>query len=227
MSSQITTTKIAVKLAVTAIIMVASFFGTAGTFAWPEAWIYMSFQFSFSIGAGIWLKKNNPQLLKERMTFLKRSARTWDKVIVLTSALILLPYLFLPGLDAVRYRWSSVALPFKVAGFVGVLLSLALVFWVMRENSYLSRIIEIQQDHKVIASGPYAFIRHPMYVGVIILFFCIPIALGSLYTLILAVFFAILMFVRTHFEDRILRDELEGYPDYADQVKYRLIPGIR
>jgi protein-S-isoprenylcysteine O-methyltransferase Ste14 len=119
-------------------------------------------------------------------------------------------------------------LPFKVGGFVGILVSFALIFWVMRENTYLSRVVEIQKDggHKVIRTGPYRYIRHPMYVGVIVLLFCIPLALGSLWTLIPGTLLTALFVIRTHLEDKTLHTELEGYASYADTVRYRLFPGI-
>lgn len=228
MSSEISTTRIAIRLVLSFAIMAAAFFGSAGTFAWPEAWLYIVLQFTFSTTLGVWLKKNNPDLLRERMVFLKQTARGWDKAIMLAATAVLIPYLLLPGLDAIRYQWSCVSFPLKVAGFVGVFVSLALICRVMRENTYLSRVVEIQHDreHKVISTGPYRYIRHPMYVGVTVMFFCIPLGLGSLWTFIPATLFTVLLVIRTHLEDKTLRTELEGYASYADRVRYRLVPGI-
>jgi protein-S-isoprenylcysteine O-methyltransferase Ste14 len=208
--------------------MSAAFFGTAGTLAWPEAWLYLIFQLSFSTGMSVWLKKHNPDLLRDRMIFLKRSARGWDKAILWISTVVFIPYLLLPGLDAIRYQWSSVPLPIRAFGFIGIGLSLVLIFRVMRENTYLSRFVEIQKErgHRVITTGPYRYIRHPMYVGVIILFYCLPLALGSLWTLIPTVLLTALIVVRTHLEDKTLHEELDGYKAYAEKVRYRLIPGI-
>jgi protein-S-isoprenylcysteine O-methyltransferase Ste14 len=225
---EISTTGMVIRLVLAFIVMAMAFFGSAGTFVWPEAWLYMVFQITFSTVLVVWLKKHNPDLLRERMTFLKQSARGWDKAIVLTLTAILVPYLFLPGLDAVRYQWSWVSLPYKAVGFVGILVSFVLIFWVMRENTYLSRWVEIQQNrgHKVISTGPYRYVRHPMYVGVIVIVFCIPLALGSLWTLIPGALFTALIVIRTHLEDKTLHRELQGYASYADKVRYRLVPGI-
>jgi protein-S-isoprenylcysteine O-methyltransferase Ste14 len=105
------------------------------------------------------------------MTFLKPTAKSWDKVILITSTTVFFPYLLMPGLDAVRYRWSSVPPAIAVLGFVGVIVSLLLISWVMRVNTYLSRFVEVQRErgHKVISSGPYQYVHHPMVEGVIIL----------------------------------------------------------
>jgi protein-S-isoprenylcysteine O-methyltransferase Ste14 len=98
----------------------------------------------------------------------------------------------------------------------------------MRENSYLSRIVEIQTErgHRVITTGPYQYVRHPMYFGVIVLFNSIPVALGSLWTLIPSSVLTLLILIRTYLEDKTLREELEGYNSYAEKVKYKIIPGI-
>jgi protein-S-isoprenylcysteine O-methyltransferase Ste14 len=228
MSPEISTTRLLARLLTAIIIMSVAFFGTAGTLAWPEAWLYLIFQLSFSTGMSVWLKKHNPDLLRDRMIFLKRSARGWDKAILWISTVVFIPYLLLPGLDAIRYQWSSVPLPIRAFGFIGIGLSLVLIFRVMRENTYLSRFVEIQKErgHRVITTGPYRYIRHPMYVGVIILFYCLPLALGSLWTLIPTVLLTALIVVRTHLEDKTLHEELDGYKAYAEKVRYRLIPGI-
>jgi len=98
----------------------------------------------------------------------------------------------------------------------------------MREYTFLSTIGEIQKDrgHRVITTGPYKYVRHPMYVGAVIFFFCIPLALGSLYALIPGLLLVILIIIRTSFEDKMLHKELEGYAEYAKRVKYRLFPRV-
>ena len=103
-----------------------------------------------------------------------------------------------------------------------------LLGWVMHENAFLSQVVKIDQarGHTVVTTGPYALVRHPIYSIVIDLLFVVPVALGSRYALILAVFLALLLIVRTYFEDRTLHLELDGYPEYAKATRYRLIPGI-
>ena len=162
------------------------------------------------------------------MAFLKPTAKAWDKVILLISTIAFIPYLILPGLDGVRFQWSSVPLIVKAVGFIGIILSFMLVFWVMRENTFLSLIVEIQKErgHKVITTGPYQYVRHPMYFGVIVLFFSIPVALGSLWGLIPSGALTLLILIRTVLEDKTLREELEGYNSYTEKVRYKIIPGI-
>jgi protein-S-isoprenylcysteine O-methyltransferase Ste14 len=227
-ASEVSTFRIALRLLAAFVVMSAVFFGSAGTVTWPQAWLYIIIQFSFSTATAVWLKKHNPQLLKERMTFLKPAAKKWDKVILVISTIVFFPYLLLPGLDAVRYQWSSVPLPLSAAAYAAVIVSLLLIFAVMRENAYLSRFVEVQKEkgHKVITTGPYRYVRHPMYVGVIILLYTIPVALGSLWTLIPATVLTLLFVIRTHLEDKTLHEELEGYKAYSTKVKYRLLPGI-
>lgn len=100
--------------------------------------------------------------------------------------------------------------------------------WVMRENTYLSQVVKIDRErgHQVVTSGPYALVRHPMYAVAIVLLLAVPVALGSRFALILSIFLTALLIARTHFEDRTLHAELNGYRDYAKQTRYRLIPGI-
>ena len=227
-ASEVLTLRIALRLSMAFVGMSAAFFGSAGTLAWFQAWLYIVIQFSFWTVTAVWMKKHNPELLKDRMAFLKRSAKGWDKIIIVTSTAVFVPYLLLPGLDAVRYRWSSVPLAIVVLGFVGVLVALLLMVWVIQVNTYLSRFVEVQRErgHKVITSGPYRYVRHPMYASLIILLYSIPVALGSLWTLIPASILTLLFVIRTYFEDQTLHEELEGYNSYSTKVKYRLLPGI-
>lgn len=137
-------------------------------------------------------------------------------------------YLVIPGFDAVRYQWSYVPLAVKVICFILVSASFIWISWIMNENTYLSRFVEIQEErgHKVITTGPYRFIRHPMYAGATILLLSLPVALGSLYALIPAAFCVIFIIIRTVLEDKTLHKELEGYVEYAQKTKHRLLPGI-
>jgi protein-S-isoprenylcysteine O-methyltransferase Ste14 len=130
------------------------------------------------------------------------------------------------GLDAVRYEWSQTPFTLKAVGFAGLIFSLILIFLPMKENPYLTKIVVVQKDQKVITTGPYKYVRHPMYSGVIILFFSLPLALGSLYALIPGILMTILLIIRTWFEDKMLHKELPGYEDYARKTCYRLMPWV-
>lgn len=210
------------------IVIGAILFGTAGTFDWPEAWVYIVIQFGWSAVLTVWLWNHDPELLKDRLKYAKKSAKGWDKVLTFISMLFYIPYLIIPGFDAVRYQWSDVPVGVKILCFILVTVSFIWITWIMGENTFLSRFVEIQKErgHKVITTGPYRFVRHPMYIGATILLLCLPVALGSLYALIPAAFCIIFMIIRTVLEDKTLHNELEGYVEYAQKTKYRLLPGI-
>jgi protein-S-isoprenylcysteine O-methyltransferase Ste14 len=127
-----------------------------------------------------------------------------------------------------RYQWSAVPIAVQVAAFACIVLSLLLIYWVMLENPFLSRVVEVQTErsHRVVTSGPYRYVRHPMYSGIIVLFVCIPLALGSFWSLIPAAILVLLILVRTLLEEKTLRTELEGYKAYAERVRYRVLPGV-
>lgn len=210
------------------IIIGAVLFGTAGTFDWPEAWVYIIIQFGWSAGLTVWLWHHDHELLKDRLKFMKKSAKGWDKVITFGSMPFYIAYMVIPGFDAVRYQWSHVPLWVKTICFILVIASFIWITWVMKENTFLSRHVEIQDErgHKVITTGPYKFVRHPMYFGFAILLPALPVALGSLYALIPVAFCIVIMIIRTYLEDKTLHKELEGYVEYAHKTKYRLLPGI-
>jgi len=228
MTSRTSTSQILIRLVLSYLVMGAVVFWSAGTIHWPAAWLYLIIQASFSISEAAWLKRNNPELLKERMTFLKSSAKGWDKAFMWISTLAYIPYLVLPGLDAVRYQWSVVPVAVQVAGFAGVVVSLGLVLRVLRENPFLYRIVEVQMErnHRVITTGPYRYVRHPMYSGVLVMFVSVPLALGSFWTLIPAAILVVLILSRTLLEEETLFAELEGYSAYAERVRYRVLPRV-
>lgn len=225
MSADRMTTRIAVRIVMGLVVIATALFGSAGTWDWPEAWFYLALHLSSALSGSLWLKKHNPGLLEKRMTFLEKSAKKWDKVVIIGSTVLFIPLLIAPGLD-VRYGWSDLPFAVSLVGFAGLIAAVTLVFWVMRVNPFASRVVEIQQDHKVVSTGPYRYVRHPMYVGAILLMFSLPVALGSLWALISSAGLTLLVLVRTVLEDKTLREELEGYADYARRVRYRLVPGL-
>ena len=203
-------------------------FGTAGTFDWPEAWIYIVIQFGWAAALTVYLWSHDPDLLKDRLKFAKKSAKGWDKILTFVSMPFYMAYMVIPGFDAVRYQWSRVPVGIKAVCFLVVIASLPWIVWIMKENTFLSRFVEIQEErgHKVITTGPYKFVRHPMYIGAAILLLALPVALGSLYAIIPAAVTVIFTIIRTFLEDKTLHRELEGYAEYAQRTKYRLLPGI-
>lgn len=216
-----------VRVIATIIFLLAIIFVPAGTFNWPEAWLLLGLYFFVVGGCLIWLKKNDPELLKERRS-VRKDVKTWDKKIIFAYTIFLLIMLVLVGLDAVRFRWSRVPLVWKAVGYIGFIPAVTLGFWTFKQNTYLAQYVRIQKDrgHRVITTGPYEYVRHPMYVGVMLFILCCPLALGSLYSFIPASIIVILFIIRTSLEDKTLQQELEGYQEYAKKVRYKLIPGI-
>lgn len=211
----------------TVFILLCLLFGPAGTLNWPEAWLFLTLYF-LAVGAMvIWLKKKSPDLLKERMT-VKKDVKSWDRKIILVYTLCFMIMLSMTGLDSVRFLWSRVPLAWQVIGFLGFVPVMTLVFWTMRENAYLAQYVRIQKErgHRICSSGPYRYVRHPMYVGVIFMTFCIPLALGSFYALIPGTVMAFLFILRTSLEDKTLQEELPGYREYTLKVRYKLFPWV-
>jgi protein-S-isoprenylcysteine O-methyltransferase Ste14 len=228
MSPKISTLWLVVQSVVWAGILFALPFAGAGTFAWPEGWAYIVVQFSSWTAMTLWLKKNNPELLRVRAELWKRTVKPWDKVTLTFIFASFLLLFALPGVDAVRYQWSHVPLSLKIIGFAGIVFSNGIMFWVLKKNPYSSAAVEVQKErgHKVITTGPYQYVRHPMYVGGILMAASTPLALGSLITFVPVVLMTVAVVLRTYLEDRMLYEELEGYKDYTQVVKYRLLPGI-
>ncbi|UCC39283.1 MAG: isoprenylcysteine carboxylmethyltransferase family protein [Candidatus Aminicenantes bacterium] len=220
-------TKIIIRTIVTVLFAIVVVFVPAGTFNWPEAWIFLLLYFVSVTAVLIWMKKNIPGLLKERMSK-KKEIKSWDKKFFAAYSFFLIILLIVPGLDAVRFGWSEVPLFVKALGFIGFIPAMGFAFWAVKENAYASDTVRIQKErgHTVCTTGPYRYVRHPMYVGVILFLFCLPLFLGSLYTFIPAFINIALFIMRTSLEDKALQEELTGYKEYAQKVRYRLFPGI-
>ena len=208
------------------IILALALFIPAGTIFWLQGGIYITMMIIFSTSLITFLKKKDPELLKARAK--TKTTESWDKKIGVIVGIFILAMYILPGFDAVRYHWSSIPLLVNIIGFVGMVLAAILFFFVSRENTYLSRVVEIQEErgHKVITTGPYKIVRHPMYLAVIVLYICHCLALGSLYSLIPCMGVIISIIFRIYYEDKKLHEELEGYKEYAKKTRFKLIPGI-
>jgi protein-S-isoprenylcysteine O-methyltransferase Ste14 len=208
-------------------LILVMFFIPAGTLRWPQAWVFLALYLSAVAGFYLSTKKRDPGLLKERMSP-QKNVKAWDRRIVRIYSLLLAAMTVLVGLDAVRFRWSHLAPGWNVLGFGGLALAMLLAFWATRENTFASQVVRIQDDrgHRVCSTGPYAHVRHPMYDGVILSIISFPLALGSLFALIPAGFIVGLFILRTSLEDKTLQEELLGYREYAQKVRFRLIPGV-
>lgn len=195
----------------------------AGTLNYINGIIFMCLLFIPMFSVGIILMKKNPDLLKRRLNA-KEKERTQSKVIKLSGLMFLVGFI-LAGLDF-RYKWTYLPLPVSIIFAVVFTLAYILYGEVLRENTYLSRTIEVSENQKVIDTGLYGIVRHPMYSAAILLFLSMPLLLGSLISFIVFLIFPILMIVRIKNEEEVLSKELEGYEEYKKKVKYRLIPFI-
>ena len=216
----------AIRFIVTILFLLAMFFVPAGTLGWPNAWIFLSLYFLYITIGVFWLKKHNPDLLKERMNR-KKTPKPWDRIVMFVYLVFLCILIIISGLDF-RLQWSGLSIWVVIIGFLGLIPAVVIISLAMMENAYLSDVVRIQEDrgHQVCSTGPYKYIRHPMYVGVIILVLMLPMVLGSLYALIPAGLTAVTFVIRTALEDKILKLELSGYSDYSQKTRYRLLPGI-
>lgn len=209
------------------LVMDLLLFVPASTLAWPAAWILSGLYAIFLLAYVVWGTIKTPDLLKERSQ-VAENVKTWDKVLMAVYTVLLLATPVLAGLDVGRAQRPPVPMALQVLGLVVLVLSGGLIFWTILTNAYLGRMVRIQEDrgHQVVTGGPYRYVRHPMYVGIILLFPCMTLFLGSWWALAPASLIATLMVIRTALEDRTLRAELPGYAEYAQGVRYRLLPRV-
>ena len=208
------------------VVFAAALFFAAGTLDWPAGWVFLALFFGFTTALTYWLYRHDPALLNERMTGFTPDQQGWDKLFFVLTSVCFLAWLVLMPLDAVRFHWSHVSRWLQAAGGVLLLASFYLFFLTYRTNSFLSPIIRIQEERgqTVISSGPYRYVRHPMYAAFLLMDAGTPLLLGSWYGLLLSLLLAIGLAWRAVREERLLRDELPGYADYMARVKYRFIP---
>lgn len=203
-------------------------FVPAGTLNWPEAWLLFIIYLIWMILQMKYMKERDPELFAARMDSSKKASIPWDIKIMRGITIVFFLIIILAGLDAGRYHWSYVPVNVKIIAFACLIPTLAWHLWIMRENTFLSTRVEIQRDrgHKVVTTGPYKYVRHPMYAANMIMYLCMPLALGSFYALCPAVLMMLIFIIRTRLEDRTLMEELGGYKEYAEIVQYKLFPHI-
>jgi protein-S-isoprenylcysteine O-methyltransferase Ste14 len=209
-------------------VMGALLFVPAGTLHWPAAWIYLGTVAILGLACGTWLAKTDPALLAERMhPMMQKDQPAADKIFMLVFGLVALIWFVTIGLDA-RMHASHVPFTLQALGLAMLLVSTGFVMWVMRANSFASPVVKLQTErgHRVVSTGPYAFVRHPMYSGSLLFFVGAPLLLGSWWGVAMAPLFALLFAVRAKIEERALIAGLPGYADYTKQVQYRLLPGF-
>lgn len=195
----------------------------AGTIYYPNAWLFMGILFVPMFLAGIVMMIKNPELLRKRLN--AKEQQSEQSLIIRLSGLMFLAGFVLAGLD---YRFEWMPLP-QIVTYIAVgvfLLAYLLYAEVLRENTYLSRTIEVQEHQKVIDTGLYGIVRHPMYSVTILLFLAMPLVLGSMISFVVFLFYPLLIVKRIKNEEQVLEAELAGYVDYEKKVRYRLIPFV-
>jgi protein-S-isoprenylcysteine O-methyltransferase Ste14 len=211
---------------VLAIAMGLLLFLSAGTLHYWQAWLYLVVFFAISVGITLYLMKNDPELLKRRLRGgpIAEKEKT-QKIIMVITSIGFIGLLVVPALDH-RFKWSSMPTFMVVSGHILTILGFAIIFLVYKENPFSSATIEVAADQKVISTGPYAVVRHPMYAGGLLYLLGMPFALGSYWGLF--VFAALLptLIWRLLDEEKFLAKHLPGYVAYSARVRWRLIPKI-
>lgn len=215
--------KVLIRFVLAIIILSLNFFLPAGTIEFWEAWVYMGILFTPMIFVLIYLLKKDPELLERRMKIKEKEEP--QKVFVKLSFLVFFIAFIIPGFDY-RFEWSEVPFIVIIIADLFIFIGYLLFFLVLKENTYASRIIEVEKGQKVISTGPYAIIRHPMYVAVLTIYVLSPLALGSYWAVLAVLPLPLIIILRIKNEEKILIDKLSGYREYTQKVKYRLIPYI-
>ena len=205
------------------VLVGALLFLPAGTWHYPQAWLLMGILFVPMFLAGLVMMAKNPDLLKKRLNAKEKQKE--QNIVVKLSGLMFLAGFILSGLG-VRFRWYVFPKAVSIVGAVLFLIAYVLYAEVLRENTYLSRTIEVQENQKVIDTGLYGIVRHPMYSATLLLFLSMPLVLGSAYALIVFCAYPFIIASRLIHEEKFLEKELTGYKEYKQKVKYRLIPFI-
>lgn len=201
-----------------------------GDLGWWQAWLYAVLILVAGIGGRIWAERRHPGITSERQDKENfQSAKPWDKVLApLMAVSLVFPMVIVAGLDH-RYSCSpEFPLLLSLIGFIFIALGYAFATWALVENRFFYSVVCVRKDkgHEVCDSGPYRFVRHPGYAGNILPLLGIALALGSLWALVPAAVALAITFIRTSLEDKTLQVELAGYRDYAQHVRYMLVPGL-
>ena len=204
--------------------MSAMLFLPAGRLDYWQAWMFLAVYFASSLVITLYLMKNDPKLLARRMSGGPTAEKEpTQKIIMVFTSLGFISLIVFPALDH-RFAWSHMTPYAALAGDVLVAIGWLVIFLVFKENTFTSATIELAPDQKVISTGPYALVRHPMYAGAIVMLVGIPIALGSWWGMLVIVAMTPVLIWRLFDEEKFLARNLPGYVEYQDRVRYRLIP---
>ena len=211
------------KFSLGAVLVGLLIFLPAGTFVYFNGWLFMGILFIPMFLAGLVMMAKNPKLLESRLD--AKEKETEQSLVVKLSGLMFLAGFIVAGLG-VRYGWYTLPKPVVIVFAVVFLIAYILYAEVLRENTYLSRTIEVQEGQKVIDTGLYGIVRHPMYSVTLLLFLSMPLVLGSIYSFVIFLAYPFIIAKRIKHEEEFLEKELNGYKEYKQKVKYRLIPFI-
>jgi protein-S-isoprenylcysteine O-methyltransferase Ste14 len=210
------------------VAMGAVLFVPAGTLHWTAAWEFLGTIGILGLAGGLWLARTDPALLAERLRPTMQSGQpAADKKFMLVFGVAALAWFVVIGLDH-RHHASHVPPALQGLGWAMLLLSSGFMMWAMRENSFAAPVIKLQTErgHRVVSTGPYAFVRHPMYSGIVLFFVGAALHLGSWWGAAMSPLFAWLFAIRAGIEERALIAGLPGYAEYTSRVRYRLVPGL-
>ena len=215
-----------VQVLVSILLIGALLFLSAGRLDWLWGWLFLAAFFLLMLASAFVMSKS-PGLINERGRQAE-NIKGWDKVLMGIYSFVLFTVPVVAGLDAVQCGWSAMPLALHVVGVALAIPAMIMLLWAMSANAYLSAMVRIQDDRgqQVITTGPYRYVRHPMYVGAIFFGLCIPLFLGSWWAFVPCGLIVVIFIVRTALEDRTLQEELPGYAEYAQRVRYRLVPGV-
>ena len=205
------------------VLIGALLFIPAGTLRWRGGWLFMGLLFIPMFCAGLVMMKKDPELLKKRLNAKEQEAE--QKTVLALSAAMFLASFIVAGLN---YRFSWITVPSWVVWLGSIVFLLAYLMYaeVLRENSYLSRTIEVQENQEVISTGLYGIVRHPMYSATVLLFLAMPLILGSIISFVIMFAYIPIITKRIKNEEQVLEEGLKGYKEYKEKVKYRLLPLI-
>ena len=208
------------------VVVSAALFLSAWTFNYWQAWVFLIVFFGSAFLITVYLMKNDPKLLERRVTAgpLNEKEKS-QKIIQFIAQFAFLLVLIFPVLDH-RFAWSVAPVYLTIIGDILIIIGFYIVFLVFKENTHTSALIEVETDQKVVSTGPYAFVRHPMYIGALILLLGTPLALGSLWGVLTIIPISVVIIWRLLDEERFLSKNLKGYEKYKKETHYRLIPFI-
>ncbi len=195
----------------------------AGTWNYPQGWLLIGILFVPMFLAGLVMMKKNPELLKKRLSVKEEESE--QRQVILFSGIMFLAAFIAAGLSY-RCHWLMLPVPVSVVAAIVFMAAYALYAEVLRENTYLSRTVEVQENQKMIDTGLYGIVRHPMYMATVFLFLAMPLVLGSVISFVIMLLYIPIIIKRIRNEELVLAEGLAGYRQYMEKVKYRLVPFV-